>query len=99
MTRSGGPAGRRWRRSATATILNLHEGAKILIEMSLEDRSRRRRKTMETHRARSHADAETWDLEYWQRRSPEERLSALVAIRRDVELAVAARHEAGASGG
>jgi hypothetical protein len=46
---------------------------------------------MEAHRASSFADAEAWDLEFWQRRSPEERLSALVALRRDVELAEAAR--------
>lgn len=37
------------------------------------------------HRASSHEDAERWDLEFWQSRTPEERLSALVAIRRDVE--------------
>ncbi len=41
---------------------------------------------METHRATSFEDAERWDLEFWQRRTPEERLSALVAIRREVEL-------------
>jgi hypothetical protein len=46
---------------------------------------------MEVHRARSPADAEAWDLDYWQRRSPEDRLSALVAIHRDVALAEAAR--------
>ena len=46
---------------------------------------------METHRARSFADAEAWDLEYWQRRTPEERLSALVAIHRDVALVEAAK--------
>ena len=51
---------------------------------------------MVVHRARSFADAEAWDLDYWQRRTPEERLSALVAIRRDAELAMAARAEAGA---
>jgi len=49
---------------------------------------------METHRATSFSDAESWDLEFWQRRSPEERLSALVAIHRDVALAQAARSEA-----
>lgn len=65
--------------------------AKILSMMDLAARSRRRRQTMEAHRASSFADAEAWDLEFWQRRSPEERLSALVALRRDVELAEAAR--------
>lgn len=50
---------------------------------------------MEVNRAGSFAEAEAWDLEYWQRRTPEERLSALVAIRRDVELAEAAREQFG----
>ena len=54
---------------------------------------------METHRALSFADAESWDLEYWQRRTPEERLSALVSIRRDVQLVEAARDEAESGGG
>jgi len=49
---------------------------------------------MEVHRAASFADAEDWDLDYWLRRTPGERLSALVAIRRDVELAEAARDQA-----
>ncbi len=48
---------------------------------------------MDVHRARSFADAESWDLDYWQRRTPEERLSALVAIHREVELVQAARKE------
>ena len=61
---------------------------------SLEERSRKRRQSMEVHRATSFADADAWDLEYWQRRTPEERLSALVAIRREVELVRLARDEA-----
>lgn len=60
---------------------------------SLEERSRSRRQRMDVHRARSFADAEAWDLDYWQRRTPEERLSALVAIHREVELVQAARKE------
>jgi len=63
--------------------------------MSLEERSQERRRRLVTHRARSHAEAEAWDLEFWQSRTPEERLSALVAIRRDVELVEAARRAAG----
>ncbi len=54
---------------------------------------------METHRTTSFADAEAWDLEYWQRRTPEERLSALVAIRRDVQAVETARTEAASSDG
>jgi hypothetical protein len=61
--------------------------------MDLEERSKQRRETLETHRARSFADADAWDLEFWQRRSPEERLSALVAIHRDVALVEAAKGE------
>ena len=59
--------------------------------MSLEQRSRDRRRRMTVHRATSFQDAECWDLEFWQSCSPEERLSALVAIRRDVELVEAGR--------
>lgn len=62
-----------------------------LSAMSIEERSRERRRRIVGHRARSWEDAERWDLEFWQSRSPEERLSALVAIRRDVELVEAGR--------
>lgn len=59
--------------------------------MSIEERSRERRRRMVGHQATSWEDAERWDLEFWQSVSPEERLSALVAIRRDVELIEAGR--------
>jgi hypothetical protein len=59
--------------------------------MSIEERSRERRRRMVGNRARSWADAERWDLEFWQSLSPEERLSALVAIRRVVDLVEAGR--------
>jgi hypothetical protein len=39
---------------------------------------------MEVHRASNFADADRWDLDFWQRQSPEMRLSALVGIRRDM---------------
>ena len=38
--------------------------------MSLQERSRERKSRIVTHRARSFADAEQWDLEFWQRQSP-----------------------------
>ena len=69
----------------------LRKRCKILVSMSIEERSRRRRERIEVHRAGSFEDAELWDLDYWQRRTPQERLSALVAIRNDVALAQAAR--------
>ena len=53
--------------------------------MSMEERSARRRRTMKTHVAKDFADADRWDLAFWQERTPEERLSALIAIRKDVE--------------
>jgi hypothetical protein len=58
---------------------------------TLEERSQRRRQSLVFNRAKNFEEAERWDLEFWQSRSPEERLSALVAIRRDVELVEAAR--------
>ncbi len=66
---------------------------------TLEERSRERRARIVAHRAASFAEAEAWDLDFWQRRTPEERLSALVAIRRDVELAEAARAAAALGAG
>ena len=39
---------------------------------------------MVVHRARSHEEAERWDLEYWQSKTPAERLAALAAIHRDI---------------
>lgn len=59
--------------------------------MSIEERSLERRRRIVGNRARSWEDAERWDLEFWQSLSPEERLSALVAIRRVVELVEAGR--------
>jgi len=62
--------------------------------MSVEERSRERRKRMVAHRAASFEDAEEWDLDFWQSMTPEERLSAFVAIRRDVEVVEASRDAA-----
>lgn len=46
---------------------------------------------MVVNRAASFEEAEAWDLDFWQSQSPEQRLSALVAIRRDVDKVVKAR--------
>lgn len=62
--------------------------------MSIEERSRERRRRMVANRARSYEEAERWDLEFWQSVTPEERLSALVAIHRDVEAVEAGRRAA-----
>ena len=53
--------------------------------MTIEERTARRKRRIVTHVARSHEEAEAWDLEFWLRQTPQERLSALVALRRDLE--------------
>ncbi|HUL79270.1 MAG TPA: hypothetical protein VL691_18545 [Vicinamibacteria bacterium] len=58
---------------------------------ALAVRSRLRRERLVAHRASSHADAEAWDLDFWQAQGPEVPFAALVAIRRDVEAVVAGR--------
>ncbi|MCG3196235.1 MAG: hypothetical protein HUU16_18265 [Candidatus Omnitrophica bacterium] len=63
--------------------------------MTLEERSRERRKRIVVNRAKTWAEAEDWDLKFWQDQGPEARLSALVAIRRDIELVRKARKELG----
>jgi len=52
--------------------------------MTLKQRSAARRRRIVAHRTKSHAEADAWDLEFWQRQTPEARLSALVAIREDI---------------
>ena len=66
--------------------------------MGIKERALKRRKKIVAHRATSFKDAEDWDLEFWQNQTPEERLSALVALRRDVLKAEKARkHTIGSS--
>ena len=64
--------------------------------MTLEERSAERRKRIVAHVARSYEEAEGWDLDYWLSLTPQQRLSALVAIRRDVEKVQAARESGSA---
>jgi hypothetical protein len=59
--------------------------------MTESERAAARRRRMVTNRARSHDEAEDWDLRFWQSLSPQQRLSALVAIHRDVEKVRAGR--------
>jgi hypothetical protein len=63
--------------------------------MTIEERSAERRKRIEANIAQDFQEAEEWDLQYWQDRTPQERLAALAAIRRDVEKVEAARRAAG----
>jgi hypothetical protein len=63
--------------------------------MTIEERSAERRKRIEINIAQSFVEAEEWDLQFWQNRTPQERLAALAAIRRDVEKVKTARRSAG----
>jgi hypothetical protein len=49
-----------------------------------EERARLRRKNIVAHVARDWSDADDWDLEFWFRQTPQQRLSALVALRDDL---------------
>ena len=53
--------------------------------MDMKARSELRRQNIEAYRAKNFADADRWDLEFWQNQSPDTRLSALVAIRNDIK--------------
>lgn len=54
--------------------------------MTFEDRAADRKKRIVVNRASDFAQAEDWDLIFWQSRTPEERLAALVALRNDLAL-------------
>jgi hypothetical protein len=59
--------------------------------MGLKERSAVRRSRIVAHRAANFEEAEAWDLDFWQSQSPEQRLSAFLAIRRDVDKVMKAR--------
>ena len=51
----------------------------------MKKRSKRRKKRIVVNRAKNFNEAEKWDLEFWLNQTPEERLTAFVALRKDVE--------------
>jgi hypothetical protein len=53
--------------------------------IDIKKRAEIRRKKIVGHKAKDFVDAEDWDLEFWQNQTPQERLSALVAIRDDIK--------------
>jgi hypothetical protein len=59
--------------------------------MGIKERAALRRSKIQAHRAANFTEAEEWDLDFWQSQSPEQRLSALVAIRRDVDKVIKGR--------
>lgn len=52
--------------------------------MEIKERALKQRKNIVAHRAADFKDAEGWDLDFLQTQTPEDRLSALVAIRRHI---------------
>jgi len=54
------------------------------IHSPLSVRADERRRRMIVHLATDWKDADEWDLVFWQRQGAEARLSALVALRRDL---------------
>ena len=59
--------------------------------MGLKQRSLQRQKRIVANRSTSYKNAEELDLDFWQNQTPEYRLSALVAIRKDVMKVIQAR--------
>ena len=59
--------------------------------MGIKERAAIRRAKMVVNRAANFEEAEAWDLDFWQSQSPEQRLSAFAAIRRDVDKVMQAR--------
>jgi hypothetical protein len=59
--------------------------------MGIKERSRIRRSRIVANLAADFEDAERWDLDFWQSQTPEKRLSALIAIRKDVDKVIRAR--------
>jgi hypothetical protein len=52
--------------------------------MGIRERAAKRKLRIVAYRAQSFQDAEAWDLAFWQSQTPQQRLSALVAIRKDI---------------
>lgn len=52
--------------------------------MGIKERSEERRKRIVAYRAANFEAAEQWDLDFWQKQTPQQRLSALVSIRNDI---------------
>jgi hypothetical protein len=61
------------------------------------ERSLERRQRIVVNKASSFEEAEAWDLDFWQARTPEKRLEAWMALRDDIEKVLAARNESGSS--
>jgi hypothetical protein len=65
--------------------LTRKDPGRVTREADIQRRSAERRKRIVANRAANFEEAEKGDLEFWLEQSPEMRLSALVAIRRDIK--------------
>ena len=63
--------------------------------MGIRERAAKRKARIVAHRAKSFQDAEAWDLAFWQSQTPQQRLSALIAIRKDIAKVRKARRPSG----
>ena len=63
--------------------------------MGIRERAAKRKARIVSHRAKSFQDAEAWDLAFWQSQTPQQRLSALIAIRKDIVKVRKARRPTG----
>ncbi len=59
--------------------------------MGIKERAAKRARRIVTNTTNDFREAFLWDLDFWLDQTPEQRLSALVAIRRDVHLVQKAR--------
>ena len=55
-------------------------------ERAIKQRAIERQKRIVVNVANNFAEAEQWDLEFWQKQTPAMRLSALVELREDLAL-------------
>lgn len=58
-----------------------------MADSTLAERSAERRRRMVGNHAHTFAEAERWDLEFWQSQTPQQRLAAFMALREDVHKA------------
>jgi hypothetical protein len=63
--------------------------------VGIRERTAKRKARIVAHRAQSFQVAEDWDLAFRQSQSPQQRLSALVAIRKDISKLRNARRPSG----
>ena len=52
---------------------------------TLSERTLERKKRIVTHVATDFLDADSWDLDFWQKQTPAQRLDALVVMHEEVE--------------